>query len=101
MSPASWPPVLELVFDKEKVAVGLLMLFLWAVSKATECVWKQMRLDPTLGGRLSGKQLQNAKGFAGSKQIVAYAYQRRTAGSRMSQVTSGNPVDDSHSIGRA
>lgn len=58
MSPVSWPPVLELVFDKEKVAVGLLMLFLWAVSKATECVWKQMRLDPTLGGRLSGERLR-------------------------------------------
>ena len=67
--------MLELVFDKEKVAVGLLMLFLWAVSKATECVWKQMRLDPTLGGRLSGERLQKAKGFAGSKQTVAYAYQ--------------------------
>ncbi|KAG1659223.1 hypothetical protein FOA52_008992 [Chlamydomonas sp. UWO 241] len=49
--------VLELVFDSDKVAVGLLMLLLFSVSKAAESVWRHMRTDATLGGRIIDDQL--------------------------------------------
>jgi len=46
--------ILELVFDTDKVAVGVLMLLLWSLSKAAECVWRRLREDATLGGRIAG-----------------------------------------------
>ena len=47
--------VLELLFDSDKVAVGVLMLLLWSISKAAECVWRHLSIDATLGDRIKGE----------------------------------------------
>ncbi|GAX86042.1 hypothetical protein CEUSTIGMA_g13457.t1 [Chlamydomonas eustigma] len=44
--------VLELLFDPDKVPLGVLMLTLWSISKAVDCLWKQLRVDASLGDRL-------------------------------------------------
>ena len=33
----------------------MLMLLLWSLSKAAECVWEKLREDATLGDRISGE----------------------------------------------
>jgi hypothetical protein len=44
--------VLELLFDSDKVPLGVLMLTLWSISKAVDCLWKQLRVDASLGDKM-------------------------------------------------
>ncbi|KAI8465993.1 MAG: hypothetical protein J3K34DRAFT_524914 [Monoraphidium minutum] len=45
--------VAEFVFDHHKSAAALLMLALWAASKAAEFAWRLLRADATAGGRIA------------------------------------------------
>jgi len=55
--PVALDAVVELMFDTDKVAVGLLMLLLFSTSKAAEATWRHVSNDATLGGRITDSQL--------------------------------------------
>ena len=61
--------MLELFFDGDKVAVGVLMLLLWSISKAAECVWRHMSIDTTLGDRING-EARGGRSRCGAEQCV-------------------------------
>ena len=48
---------LEILFDSNKAMLGILMLLLWSLSRGVECIWNQLLVDSTLGGRLNDFKL--------------------------------------------
>lgn len=49
----SWA-VLEVVLDGTLSWLSLVMLLLWSATKAAETLWRLLKEDPSLGGRLPG-----------------------------------------------
>mmetsp|Transcript_11940 Transcript_11940/g.25675 ORF Transcript_11940/g.25675 Transcript_11940/m.25675 type:complete len:446 (-) Transcript_11940:511-1848(-) len=64
--------VLEIFFDNDKVPVGILMMSLWAISKAAECVWRHLKADASAGGRIQDMWLvSRIRGLADEEEALS------------------------------
>lgn len=48
--------VLEMLLDEHASWLSFLMLCAWTVSKVVEWAWSWLKIDPTLGDRLTGER---------------------------------------------
>ncbi|PNW86191.1 hypothetical protein CHLRE_02g076500v5 [Chlamydomonas reinhardtii] len=67
---AAGATVLEVVLDGTLSWLSLVMLLLWSATKAAETLWRLLKEDPSLGGRLPGGDFGS---LAGAVRSVAEA----------------------------
>jgi hypothetical protein len=63
--PSALPAALEVLLDRDRVWVGVLMMVLWTCLKGAEAGWRYLKQDPHLGGRMPGGGVGASEALAG------------------------------------